>query len=172
MHKPGTHSPSIVCANCPPGQATTTHRKTGMLTATRRGLARRGRRIRKASAPFILGAMAGAIVALGVTTATARPAPAASTVQSFNDGFATSKQDDCQQGFRTACHWLGQAAMAPAASSSPLRAPLPRGFHWVPLGRRAARAACGTRHARAIGVWGGNGDTGAVVCSNGKAGTT
>lgn len=27
------------------------------------------------------------------------------TVTDFNDGFATSKQDDCQQGFKAACDW-------------------------------------------------------------------
>jgi hypothetical protein len=28
------------------------------------------------------------------------------TVATFNDGFATSKQDDCQQGSAYACAWL------------------------------------------------------------------
>lgn len=27
-------------------------------------------------------------------------------VSSFNDGFSTSKQDDCEQGFIPACDWL------------------------------------------------------------------
>lgn len=30
----------------------------------------------------------------------------ASTVAAFNDGFGTSKQDDCDQGFAKACDWL------------------------------------------------------------------
>ena len=34
------------------------------------------------------------------------PASSTSTVSTYNDGFATSKQDDCQQGFQSACAWL------------------------------------------------------------------
>lgn len=30
------------------------------------------------------------------------------SVETFNDGFSTSKQDDCQQGFHAACEWLGK----------------------------------------------------------------
>lgn len=30
----------------------------------------------------------------------------APSVTSFNDGFADSKQDDCEQGFAPACEWL------------------------------------------------------------------
>lgn len=29
----------------------------------------------------------------------------ADDVASYNDGFATSKQDDCEQGFQAACDW-------------------------------------------------------------------
>lgn len=29
-----------------------------------------------------------------------------STVADYNDGFATSKQDDCDQGFQAACEWV------------------------------------------------------------------
>jgi hypothetical protein len=32
------------------------------------------------------------------------------TVSKFNDGFATSKQDDCEQGFQPACDWLERTA--------------------------------------------------------------
>ncbi len=28
------------------------------------------------------------------------------TVATFNDGYAASKQDDCQQGFQAACAWI------------------------------------------------------------------
>jgi hypothetical protein len=31
------------------------------------------------------------------------------TVTDYNDGFATSKQDDCRQGSQYACQWLDQA---------------------------------------------------------------
>jgi hypothetical protein len=33
------------------------------------------------------------------------PAPASHTV-TWNEGFADSKQDDCEQGFQAACDWL------------------------------------------------------------------
>jgi hypothetical protein len=39
-----------------------------------------------------------------VFTYDAAPAPAPST--SFNEGFADSKRDDCDQGFAPACAWL------------------------------------------------------------------
>ncbi|WP_328377071.1 hypothetical protein OHB13_12015 [Streptomyces sp. NBC_00440] len=31
-----------------------------------------------------------------------------SVVAPFNDGFADSKQDDCEQGFQPACVWLSR----------------------------------------------------------------
>jgi hypothetical protein len=31
---------------------------------------------------------------------------ASSTVSTFNDGYATAKQDDCRQGDQSACAWL------------------------------------------------------------------
>lgn len=39
----------------------------------------------------------------GIAGSTSTPV---STVSTFNDGFATSKQDDCAQGFAPACTWL------------------------------------------------------------------
>lgn len=54
-----------------------------------------------------------AVVALTVALMTRHTAPAAAsttsvstTVSNYNDGFATSKQDDCEQGFAAACAWL------------------------------------------------------------------
>lgn len=49
-----------------------------------------------------------AVAALAGVLLTGHNAPAAgtSTVSTFNDGFATGKQDDCQQGFAPACTWL------------------------------------------------------------------
>jgi hypothetical protein len=32
--------------------------------------------------------------------------PAHTSVSRFNQGFADSKQDDCDQGFKPACDWL------------------------------------------------------------------
>lgn len=31
----------------------------------------------------------------------------AASVSTFNDGFQDSKSDDCAQGFKPACDWLG-----------------------------------------------------------------
>ncbi|MEV3860684.1 hypothetical protein AB0J38_41045 [Streptomyces sp. NPDC050095] len=33
----------------------------------------------------------------------------AAVVAQFNEGFADSKQDDCDQGFQPACDWLKEA---------------------------------------------------------------
>lgn len=52
---------------------------------------------------------------------------------------------------------------APSAHAS-----LPSWVHWAPASSRAAREVCG-RGVAAITVWGGSGDTSAVVCGNGKA---
>lgn len=51
---------------------------------------------------FALGALAGVLA----TNHHAAPAASTTSVSSFNDGWATSKQDDCQQGFTAACTWL------------------------------------------------------------------
>lgn len=48
--------------------------------------------------PVILGFVIGTVHAINP--------PANSQVSDYNDGFATSKQDDCQQGFQPACEWL------------------------------------------------------------------
>jgi uncharacterized membrane protein len=53
-----------------------------------------------------LVAAALAVVALvGCANHTSEPVRA-SVVSTYNDGFATSKQDDCDQGFKPACAWL------------------------------------------------------------------
>lgn len=55
--------------------------------------------------PFLAAAIAGTI--MGIDKAAHASAPAQEpSVSAFNDGFATSKQDDCQQGFAPACAWL------------------------------------------------------------------
>jgi hypothetical protein len=96
------------------------------------------------------------------------------TVRDFNDGFTTAKQDDCQQGAVVACEWL--SATNPAAATAVAHhslLPLPPGFHWVRASRSATRQECGRRRGlTAIEVWGGSGDTGVLVCSNGKAFTS
>jgi hypothetical protein len=54
-------------------------------------------------APFLIAALAG--VGMGIAKAINPPATV-SQVSNFNDGFATSKQDDCKQGSSYACEWL------------------------------------------------------------------
>jgi uncharacterized membrane protein len=52
-----------------------------------------------------LVAAALAVVALvGCANHTSEPARA--SVSRFNEGFADSKQDDCEMGFQPACSWL------------------------------------------------------------------
>lgn len=48
---------------------------------------------------------------------------------------------------------------------------LPSWVHWAPASRSAARQVCG-RGVQAITVWGGPGDTSALVCADGKAETS
>lgn len=58
---------------------------------------------------------AGFIVGVSISNPaghSARPASDSVTVSSFNDGFATSKQDDCSQGFTAACEWLKQNGLS------------------------------------------------------------
>lgn len=38
------------------------------------------------------------------------------TVSDYNDGFATSKQDDCEQHFAPACEWLNSQSQSAALS--------------------------------------------------------
>ena len=64
-----------------------------------------------AGAGIIRGLSITVGVAMADTNPASQPFPGPTTqeqhtVQSFNDGFATSKQDDCQQGFEKACDWL------------------------------------------------------------------
>lgn len=54
--------------------------------------------------PFLIAALAG--VGMGIAKAIEGPATGVSQVSTFNDGFATSKQDDCAQGSSYACEWL------------------------------------------------------------------
>lgn len=51
--------------------------------------------------PILLAFLAGAGIGIyqGATGHTA-------TVKDFNEGFADSKQDDCEQGFAPACAWI------------------------------------------------------------------
>jgi hypothetical protein len=52
-----------------------------------------------------IGAACLAVVALlGCSIATHEPQH--TSVSQFNQGFADSKQDDCEQGFKPACDWL------------------------------------------------------------------
>jgi hypothetical protein len=55
----------------------------------------------------------GAVATLAILLTTHHTTPTVRTVHtvsdntaSYNDGFATAKQDDCQQHFAAACAWL------------------------------------------------------------------
>ncbi|MFI0553460.1 hypothetical protein [Streptomyces scabiei] len=52
-----------------------------------------------------IGAACLAVVAL-LGSAAATSEPHHTSVSQFNQGFADSKQDDCEQGFQPACDWL------------------------------------------------------------------
>lgn len=61
--------------------------------------------------PLLFAFLCGAFIGIyqGITGDELVPGtmPAhSSTVKDFNEGFADSKQDDCQQGFAPACAWL------------------------------------------------------------------
>jgi hypothetical protein len=49
--------------------------------------------------------------------------PGPSAVQSFNDGFTTAKQDDCQLGFLPACEWLARVQPPEFPEMNPLLHP-------------------------------------------------
>jgi hypothetical protein len=57
--------------------------------------------------PFLIMLMIAAAVGTyrGVTMHT-HTTKVDSTVKDFNEGFADSKQDDCEQGFAPACEWI------------------------------------------------------------------
>lgn len=51
---------------------------------------------------FGLGVLVGIVIAEHHDAVTAN----STTVSSYDDGYATSKHDDCQQGSAYACQWL------------------------------------------------------------------
>lgn len=57
--------------------------------------------------PILLAFLAGAGIGIyqGATGHKIIPSHT-DTVKDFNEGFADSKQDDCEQGFAPACAWL------------------------------------------------------------------
>jgi uncharacterized membrane protein len=59
---------------------------------------------------FIAGAAAAVALFLAghATAASADTAPKTDHVSTWNDGFADSKQDDCDMGFAPACSWLAE----------------------------------------------------------------
>ncbi|MEU6765935.1 hypothetical protein ABZ916_25895 [Streptomyces sp. NPDC046853] len=48
----------------------------------------------------------GSVALVGCASQQTPEAPLTTHVTSFNEGFADSKQDDCDQGFKPACNWL------------------------------------------------------------------
>lgn len=66
----------------------------------------------------------GTVQAMGshqgpATISTTQPATSDS-VANFNDGFATAKQDDCEQGDAQACAWIAQQHAAEASLAASL----------------------------------------------------
>jgi hypothetical protein len=51
----------------------------------------------------LAGALLGAAMVAGLNASHAER----SAVSTYNDGFSTSKQDDCDQDSTYACEWLG-----------------------------------------------------------------
>jgi hypothetical protein len=54
----------------------------------------------------LVAATITALVLVGCSIDTSEPK--SPHTSSFNDGFADSKQDDCEMGFQPACSWLAQ----------------------------------------------------------------
>ncbi|AFO10944.1 hypothetical protein ELB20_78 [Streptomyces phage phiELB20] len=55
----------------------------------------------------LAGLGVGCVLTWGlVSSPQAPPYPVLDAVQTFNQGFADSKQDDCDQGFAPACEWV------------------------------------------------------------------
>lgn len=61
--------------------------------------------IYRAAIVILLIAVATLTITL-LTHHTTTGTPATTSVSSFNDGYATSQQNDCQQGYAPACAWL------------------------------------------------------------------
>lgn len=115
----------------------------------------------------MIGAAGIAATVAMITTPAGATSAGPSAVKAFNDGYAAAKQDDCQQGFSTACAWLGRNGYRPV---------LPAWFHAQRASRGMSRDGCGRwpngKIVYGVQVWGGNGDTGALVCRNGTAFTS
>ena len=54
----------------------------------------------------VLTLMIGFLLGGGVVYGTTNPQPV-DKVATFNDGWADSKQDDCEMGSQYACDWMG-----------------------------------------------------------------
>lgn len=62
-------------------------------------------------APFLAAMIAGTTIGIiHAIEGDAKP-QVTDQVTSFNDGFADSKKDDCDQGFKAACAWLQQQGL-------------------------------------------------------------
>jgi hypothetical protein len=70
----------------------------------------------------LAGVLAGLVLGggLGFGLAASPQAPA-SSVSTFNDGFADSKQDDCERGFEDACTWVMVQNGIPTPPASEVR---------------------------------------------------
>lgn len=66
----------------------------------------RASRMRCMIGASLAGALLGGAMVAGLSGLNASHAER-SAVSTYNDGFSTSKQDDCDQGSTYACEWLG-----------------------------------------------------------------
>jgi hypothetical protein len=87
-------------------------------------------RLRRDIAIAGCGLIVGATAITGTAMAATTSGPSA-VVTHFNDGFATAKQDDCEQGFKPACEWLAETHTAPSW------------VHVQPAPKWVARSMCG-----------------------------
>ncbi len=56
--------------------------------------------------PLAIAIVIGSVKGIAGSASSAPQATHSTDTATFNDGFATSKQDDCAQGFAPACTWL------------------------------------------------------------------
>jgi hypothetical protein len=61
--------------------------------------------MRRTLVALVAGLALGGALTYGLTPS---PQASASSVATFNDGFADAKQDDCEQGSEVACEWVMQ----------------------------------------------------------------
>jgi hypothetical protein len=74
--------------------------------------------MRRTLVALVAGLALGGALTYGLTPSPQAPA---SSVSTFNDGFADSKQDDCERGFEDACTWVMVQNGIPTPPASEVR---------------------------------------------------